>query len=383
MTYSNVFYFKRIAAIGGTEQFLYEIAKKYNDYDITIMYDIADENQIYRLRKLVRCIPHIKGKKIKCKKAFFNFNADAFDDIEAERTFVSHAIYQELGYIPPLEKDFDNYIGVSQYACDKLVECAKKHFNKDIHPIRCYNPLTLEPKEKVPIIVSAGRLDDKTKGGNRQITLINALDRYANLHNRHYLWLAFANIPKLDIDSPNVVLMKPRIDVRPYIAMADFIVQVSNNMETYCYTNQEGLGYKVRIVTTPMTINEELKVPKEANIILEWDCSNVDEVARQIFENEYIPFEYEPPKDIWNEILVLDKSNYKEELKMKVEIKCITKFWDIEEQKDRYPEETWIVNRQRADYLCNDRQLCEEIRVIREEKKETATPKTKKEKAIK
>ena len=36
--YNNVFYFKKINKIGGTEQFLYEIAKKYNKYDITIIY---------------------------------------------------------------------------------------------------------------------------------------------------------------------------------------------------------------------------------------------------------------------------------------------------------------------------------------------------------
>ena len=38
----NLFYFRKINAIGGTEQFLYEIAKKYNDYDITVLYDEAD-----------------------------------------------------------------------------------------------------------------------------------------------------------------------------------------------------------------------------------------------------------------------------------------------------------------------------------------------------
>ena len=35
----NVFYFKSINKIGGTEQFLYEIAKKYHEYDITVYYD--------------------------------------------------------------------------------------------------------------------------------------------------------------------------------------------------------------------------------------------------------------------------------------------------------------------------------------------------------
>lgn len=88
MNYANIYYFKKINGIGGTEQFLYEIAKKYKDYDITIVYDEIDEDQYKRLSKLVRCIQHQKGHKIKCNKAFFNFNIDAIDDIEANQYFL-------------------------------------------------------------------------------------------------------------------------------------------------------------------------------------------------------------------------------------------------------------------------------------------------------
>ena len=47
----NIFYFKKINRIGGTEQFLYEIAKKYHELDITVFYDEADIYQLKRLRK--------------------------------------------------------------------------------------------------------------------------------------------------------------------------------------------------------------------------------------------------------------------------------------------------------------------------------------------
>ena len=80
--YANIFYFRKISKIGGTEQFLYEVAKKYKDYDITIFYDQADEIQLQRLRKLVRCKKRIKGEIVKCNKVFFNFNLDMIDDIE-------------------------------------------------------------------------------------------------------------------------------------------------------------------------------------------------------------------------------------------------------------------------------------------------------------
>ena len=373
MQYSNIFYFKRISKIGGTEQFLYEIAKKYYEYDITVFYDEVDPFQLKRLMKYIKCKKHIKGEVIKCDKAFFNFNLDMIDDVDAnEYYFVSHAIYQEIGYRPPIEnKKLTHYIGVSQYSCDKLKEYASI-LGKDINVIRSYNPLTLEPKEKVIHIVSAGRLDDITKDNGRTLKLIKALDKYAEEHNRHYIWTIFSNPISFDINSPNVVLMKPRVDVRPYIADADFVVQLSNDMETYCYTNQEALGYGVRIITTPLTINKELKVPKEANLICNWDMSNVDEIVQRIFEEEYKEFNYNPPEDSWINILNKTKSNYKEE-DMKVKLRCIRSYYDIKLQRNMDLNEEFIVDKQRADELIvNPNHLVEIVEYIEEPKIEKA-----------
>ena len=381
---SNIFYFKIISAIGGTEQFLYEIAKKYGDYDIVVYYDEADPKQLQRLRRYVRCEKRPKKGTIQCKRAFFNFNSDIIDQVEAERYyFVSHAIYQELGYKPPIDNPkFTDYIGVSHYSADKIKEFAKKYLAKDIEPIACYNPLTLEPPEKIINIVSAGRLDDKTKGGGRTIELIKALDRYCEKTGRHYIWHIFSNPVRLDINSPNVVLMKPRADVRPYIQSADYVAQLSNNMETYCYTINEALGYGVPVISTPLEILKELHIDDNMAIVLEYDCSNIDEVARQIFEKKVKPIKYEIPKDDWDKILVLNKSDYKEEIKMKVEVKCTSPFFDLEANQDRIREEAWTCSRERADHL-KELGLVDITRTIKEEKKEKATPKTKKEKATK
>lgn len=394
--YSNIFYFKRISKIGGTEQFLYEIAKKYSDYDITVFYDEADIGQLRRLRKYVRCLRHIKGQIVECHKAFFNFNADMIDDVKAdEYWFVSHAIYQELGYTPPIGNDkFTHYLGVSEYSSRMLEECASKVFKKEINCIPCYNPLTLEEKEKVPIIVCAGRLEDKTKGGQRTLNLIDALDKYCEKTGRHYLMLIFTNPVSFRIPSKNVCIMQPRVDVRPYIAMADFVAQVSNNMETYCYTDNEALGYGVPIISTPLTVLEELGVTEDMMIKLEWDCSNIDEVARQVFEREFKPFHYDPPKDDWLKILELNKSTYKEELEMKAKVRCISTYTDIElsnelgkktiiESKptDKYYER--IISRERAEYLA-DLGYVEIVEFIKDEpKKEDKKLKPKTEKAKK
>lgn len=380
----NIFYFKKICAIGGTEQFLYEIAKKYNKYDITVYYDEADKYQLQRLRKYVRCRKHIKGEIVKCEKAFFNFNLDMINDVEAkEYYFVSHANFQELGYKPPISNDkLTHYIGVSKFASDKLVEYAKT-LGKDIKVITSYNPLSIESKEEVIHIVSAGRIDDKVKGGKRTLKLIEELDKYCEEHNRHYVWTIFSNPLSISIPSKNVVVMQRRVDVRPYIADADYVVQLSNDMETFCYTTNEAWSYGVHTVTTPFSVNKELPIPEGANIVLEYDCSNVKDVARQIFENKRESFTYIPPKDSWDNILDNTPSTYKEDSKMKnIKVKAIINFVDIEENVRRSKDDEFMCTRERLEELLGDNPkkiVC--VKVIEEPKQETTEedkPKKKK-----
>lgn len=384
MNYSNVFYFKKICAIGGTEQFLYEIAKKYNDYDITILYDKADQFQIKRLKKYVRCKKHIKGEKIVCKRAFFNFNIDAIDDIESTENyycFVAHANFEEIGYKPPINNPkLNHFIGVSKWASEKLKIYAER-LNKKTNVECCYNPLTLEPKEKVLRIVSATRLDDSVKGGKRTLQLIEALDRYCERTGKHYIWEIFTNT-NIQLESKNVCIMKPRVDVRPYIADADIVVQLSNDMETYCYTINEAWSYGVKTVTTPFSVLKELPITEDMTIICEFDMSNIDEVVEKMFE-PYKEIKYESPKDRWLELIDKTKSDYKEELNMKVKVRCIENFTDVIANTKRIINDEWIVDKERADYLIEDRKLCELVEIIKEQKKEDKKkPTPKKEKAI-
>lgn len=373
MFYSNIFYFYKLAPIGGTEQFLYEIAKKYNDYDITIVYSIGDLTQVKRLKKYVRVIKHKKGDIIRCNKAFFNFNLDIINDVIAnEYTFVSHANYEELhkvhgGYIPPIDNSkLTHYIGVSQFATDKLAEYGKK-IGKPIKVMKCYNPLTLEPKEKVLHIVSAGRLDDKVKGGARTIKLIEALDKYCEETGRHYIWTIFTNpTDNVNVKSKNIAFMPPRLDVRPYIADADYLVQLSNDMETYGYSINEAWGYGVPVVRTPLSVCDELPLTEDMSLVCDWDMSNVDDIVKQMFERDVKPFTYTPPKDDWLEILDTTESTYKEELKMKYKVEALDTYeknnitdteLSKEKKVDRYvPKagETFIVSKERLDVLLGD-----------------------------
>ena len=348
MESGNIFYFKKINRIGGTEQFLYEIAKKYHKYDITIFYDEADPFQLKRLRKFVRVQKRKKGEKITCKKAFFNYNIDMIDDVEAEEyIFISHAIYQEMGFTPPKHEKITKVIGVSKYSTEKIGELLGESQV-------CYNPLTIEPAKKVIRLISATRLNDNTKGGNRTVKLIQALDKYCLDHNRNYLWLIFTNEFNKKVDSPNICIMKGRTDIRPYIADSDYLVQLSNDMETYCYSVNEALSYGVPVVTTPLSVLKEFNLTDEMRIECDWDMDNADEVAKQIFERKRRKFTYEAPKDDWESLLDHSPSAYdpNAEIKVKATGEWLKRnIFDKERGNIPQENETWVIDGARWDEL--------------------------------
>lgn len=349
--YANIYYFRIISRIGGTEQFLYEMAKKYHKYDLTILYDECDLDQLLRLSKLVRCIRRKPGVIYHAEKAFYNFNIEAINQIEAkEHIFVCHAVYQELQFEPPIDHPkITKLIGVSKYA-EERIKLQEQVQNVDKPVVQCYNPITLEKPDKVLRIISACRLEDKTKGGVRTTKLIEALDRYCEKTGKHYLWTIFTNSLKTQITSPNVAIMKPRIDVRPYIADSDWLVQVSNDMETYCYSMNEALVYGTRVVRTPLSVAKELKIPKQAELVLDWDCANVDEIAEKMFEPAQ-DFSYKPPKDGWDKLLAKKPSTYTYQ-KKEVFIKALRPYYDIELKNNVSPwDKPWEVSIERAKEL--------------------------------
>lgn len=107
---------------------------------------------------------------------------------------------------------------------------------------------------------------------------------------------------------------------------------------------------------------KELPITDNEHLVLEYDCSNVDEIARQIFEKEVKPFNYNPPADSWEDFLVKKKSDYEEERRMKYLVRATAKWqknniWDTEltaKYGEKYVPaegETWEVDFDRKEGL--------------------------------
>lgn len=316
--YSNVLYFYNINSIGGVEQFFYYLGKGYNDYDITIFFQVGDLKQLRRLRKLVRVIKWHEGDKIKCDKCFLNYNSIGFIDcVEAEEfTQIIHCDYEAQHLVPVFDKRITRFIGVSKAVCESFTR---------LTGLECelaYNPVYVDEPIKPLILISATRLTEE-KGKDNFIKLGKIL----NEKKVPYIWFIFTNDVNA-IDNPNIKYMKPRLDITSYMSIADFLVQVSPT-EAYGFAPVEMLtACKKPVIVIDLPVYSEIGINETNSIKLKPDFDDIDE---ELLYKKW-EIDYTPPPDRWGELLKKSKSTYKKELKQKVKVKCIQNYTDIDTQ---------------------------------------------------
>ena len=370
--HSNIIFMPTISALGGIETYVYELVKKYHDLDIAVVCKSIDKIQNQRIEKYCKVYIHT-NQKIKCDVAIINYNQDIIKFINPEAKIYQtiHADYTNKRYDhkPMPNKKITAFIAITKYLEDKMGDMLKP--NK---VMLSYNPLTIE-KSKTIVIVSATRLH-QYKGANRMLELAKALDK----EKVNYIWYVITN----DIDviiHPNIIFIKNRLDIDKWLNQADYVCLLSDT-EACSYTLNEALYRNIPIITTPLPYLEEIGVKDGINsYIVKFDCSNVEDVANRITN---IPkFEFKQLNDKYNEIFTNKKSKYEEEKKMKVKVKCIQNYFDMEEDerkvinelvpyddKEKHPNRCeWITSKERADHLVS-KGLIEIIEYIKEEKKE-------------
>lgn len=88
--------------------------------------------------------------------------------------------------------------------------------------------------------------------------------------------------------------------------------------------------------------------------LLDFDCSNVDEVAEKMKNPP--KFKFEPLKDSYDKIFTKKKSHYVEDVNTMVKVQCIYPygFKDLETGTMRQPKEIWETNKVRAEILLSN-----------------------------
>jgi glycosyltransferase involved in cell wall biosynthesis len=251
-----------------------------------------------------------------------------------------HADYNHEHYkvYPILDDRIDGYFGITKYICKSFEEKFGKKC--ELH----YNPLDILYTGKRLVLVSATRLS-AIKGKDRMIALANALDK------RHidYVWYVFTN----DVDAiPNehIVYMKPRLDAYKWTAEADYLVQLSDT-EGLSYAINEALYLGTPVIVTPLPYLDEIGVKDGVNsYIMQFDCSNADEIAKKILDKP--KFEFKRLPDGYNKVLAAGKNTYKPD--QKVDVVCLHRYFDIELNILVSEGDTITMNLDRAIYLANN-----------------------------
>lgn len=344
--HSNIIYMPNISALGGIETYVYEMVKKYKDLDIAVVSKHCDSKQAQRIRKYCKLYIH-KNEIIKCDVAIINYDtsiipfivegAKIYETIHGD--YSNRAIYN---FLPPTDDRITGYIAITKYLQGKV----KELINKD-NVIMSYNPLTIENNGKPLILVSATRLH-KNKGLKRMQALMQALDR----RRINYIWYIFTgDIQDSNnlLTSPNVIILPSRLDVYRWIDQADYVVLLSDS-EALSYTINEGLYRNIPVIVTPLPYLKEIGVEHGKNAyIMEFDCSNVDEIADNILN---IPeFTFDKLEDKYAQLFTKKKSYYEEE-KM-IEVKCVYPggYYDVEEGRQINDGEIFYVTKERVEYL--------------------------------
>ena len=371
---NNIFWVGNLNTIGGVETFMFELAKMFQDYDFIIYYNNIPLNQLNRLKKYVKCIKYT-GEKLKCKKLFMNYDISIIDNVDAsEYIEIIHCVFKYNSLPPHIHPKITKYYAVGQEACNSF---------KEITGLNCevlHNPLNIEQPKKVLKLISATRLaSDKGKILER----IKKLSSEFKKNNIPFIWFVFTTSEDT-INDPNIVFLKPTLDIRNYIISSDYLIQLSDT-EAFCYSVLESLYLDTPVIVTPIPCFKEMGVQNGVNsYVLDFDMTNIP--VKEIYEN--IPkFKYKPLKNEWENKIIKVKSTYKEELKMKVKVQCVRNYYDMELKTNitTNPEDKnyeRIISRERADYLVS-LGLVEIKEIIKEEKEvqKAVVPKTKVEKS--
>ena len=327
----NLLYFAYINSVGGVETFFNNVAEKYGDRDIMVVYRNANDKQLERLREKVRTVK-FTGQKFFCRRAFFNYNADIIHNVDAEEYIqIIHADYEAQHMVPMCPDQINRYVAVSQRAADGFYAMT------GIRPEVFYPPVVTREPRRILHLVSATRLTTE-KGGWR----IHRLARMLQDAGYPFEWQVFTDSGGADSDG--LTIRKPTLDIADYIADADWLVQLSDT-EAFCFSVAEALTLGTPVIVTDLPVYKELKLTKNNSIRLDLDMQDVP--LEKIYEGLPRVKGYKPPADRWGDILLSGKSRYNEPH----EVEALREFTDLESGVQREPGDRWTCTGPRASRL--------------------------------
>lgn len=246
-----VLYISKALKVSGLNTFIYNFCAEM-PVETLVLYDEMDDSLVNKIKTVSRIQKNDPRKMIKCDSIIISRLSDTIpDNITYDRSIrVCHATKQ-LNLA--IKNDCDYLVNVSEFS--------KRTWEEDaLDGIVIHNISHVEKDELM--LVSATRIQSADKGANdaRFKTLCNKL----NDAKIPFVWLNFSDRPLNNMPS-NFINMDPRNDIQNFIKRADYLVQLSDNKESFCYSILEALTLGTAVITTPLDILEEVGVADYMN----------------------------------------------------------------------------------------------------------------------
>lgn len=339
-----IIFHSNLEKIGGIATFTYNLCKRLcMYYDIVFMYKEAETEQLSRISEYVKTEKYNPNKNYECDICILASSFGEYPEtVEAKRYLqMIHACYSEIPFqFKKYEKTTD-LIAVSK--------AAKKSFlslfpGEKVEVI--YNMLDTVENHKVLKLFSATRLTNE-KGYKRMIKLAHILHD----NNIKFKWYILTNTLIKKEKLEEIEYVKPTHDMQFYYDICDYGVQLSDT-ESWCYFINECLQRGIPVIATDFSSIYESVQDGYNGYILDKELSNLD--LNKIVNKIPKDFEYKElcTPEIW--FNYLGGAEYDERRKkMKVLIKAIKDYTDIELDKDIKAGDEYEVTEERAEVIVN------------------------------
>lgn len=266
-------------AIGGIETFTYNFCKHMSKYyDITVLYhnSMMDKAQMARLLPYADVINNDPNRAIICDTAIncrvvlpLPVNVEYKKKIQLVHTCRLKEQWQ------PVEAADEIY-----YVSHTSARSFENPEGKVIYNLTCP-----EETQEALLLVSATRLTYE-KGGER----IRQLAELLNKKRIPFTWLIFTDAP-LSNPPENVVFLPTRLNIKPFIKKASYLVQLSD-CEAFGFSMVEAMELGTPILTTNLPVLPEIGFIEGVNgYSLPFNINECQDIEK-IYTNQLKGFEY-------------------------------------------------------------------------------------------
>lgn len=236
-----VLYSEVVNKVGGISTFIYNFVRHMSQYyDILVLYgDLYDLEQAGKVRRYAPVLKNNDNIIVNCDTFITQRIFDKMPtNIKAKKIMqMVHATYQHQWRVP---HENNLVINVSEYA--------KKTWGQQCEDSEViHNLVWTEEAEKALILVSATRIGaiDKGKNDSRMRKLAQMLES----SGKKYIWFNFSDVPLRDVPN-NFINMPANANIQSFIKAADYLVQLSDPVESFSYSCIEALSLGTPIITT-------------------------------------------------------------------------------------------------------------------------------------